>query len=102
MQGETTPDATTNVTPDLTTVKHTRLFHQMAEALGVDLKAAVQAGHIDLEDLASSVQSCKACKGDKACQVWLNHATPGEETATPGYCNNGAFLQMQRILGKTR
>jgi hypothetical protein len=79
---------------------HTELFHQMADALGVNIEKEVLSGRLKLDDLGQSIERCKSCSGPGACKVWLEHATPGAEDTPPGYCRNTTFLKIQRVMGK--
>lgn len=78
--------------------RHMELFHQMAEALGVDLENEILSGRMKLGDLTTSIERCKQCAGPSACRAWLDHARPGLETSTPSYCRNSEMLQIQRVM----
>lgn len=84
------------------TAEHTALFHQMAEAMGVNLEQEILAGRLDLETLTNSIQRCKGCGGPKACTKWLEHAEVGAEPDAPGYCRNASMLKMQQVLARLK
>lgn len=82
--------------------RHTHLFHQMAEALGVDLEAELLSGRLTLEDLAEDILRCRTCEGASACTVWLETASAGAEDSPPGYCRNAVHLRLQKAIARVK
>ncbi|SNS19333.1 DUF6455 family protein [Tropicimonas sediminicola] len=62
----------------------------MAKAAGVDLQAAIEAGHFSQEKWASTVQKCRGCDWGEDCPSWLReHATVDE---APQACVNARLF----------
>lgn len=70
------------------------LTRGMAQAIGVDLVAAVTEGWLGRDELGALVAACQACDAQPRCAAWLG-ATP-RAAALPAYCPNKADLEALR------
>ena len=71
---------------------HERLVSHMADAIGVDLEASVQAGKIQPEEIDLQVFNCMGCPSPEACKDWVD-AHGGVVKAAPDYCRNKETLE---------
>lgn len=64
---------------------------RMAQATGVDLQHAMDAGVITSGDWAGSVDRCRGCGWDKGCGAWLATQKTGAADL-PQACPNAALF----------
>ena len=75
--------------------EHTDLVCRMADALGVDLTAEMQAGRMAPEEFRATVIRCVGCTGADDCSHFLSTHPDGAEK-TPDYCRNKDLLETLR------
>ncbi|WP_417243370.1 DUF6455 family protein [Celeribacter sp.] len=73
------------------------LLHGMAERLGADVAAAVNAGEMTAAELSNIVVRCGQCTKHDDCILWmLEHQ--GAQQAAPDYCLNTQELNYVRAV----
>lgn len=69
---------------------------EMADAVGVPLVAAWDAGHLTSADHAGMVERCRGCSGVAACGRLL--AGKPDLEAAPAYCENkDTFARLKEL-----
>lgn len=66
--------------------EHYWLALSMAQAIGLDLQAEIDASRFSLADWAEAVRRCRGCDWARQCPGWL--AAHSEADHAPGTCAN--------------
>jgi len=79
--------------------EHYWLALGMAQTVGLDLQAEIEAGHLTRADWAETVQRCRSCGWAGECPGWM--AAQADAERAPASCVNADRFNALLGLGET-
>ncbi len=77
-------------------LQHAARSQAVADAVGVDIGAALAAGRLGVESWRAAIVSCRGCGQELACADWMGSRAAGRTVLAPGFCANLALFETLR------